>query len=390
MTTVVYSTGHIPLTDKSIATHGQLPIAIVKEAQSLPDDDLARFCQSLDFWIRRGTQNPEQTVEELLISVFGAHKGIELAAKLRTSTPINKSFLDYIRLDKPLVFIDLETTSTDKETTKIVEISLIKYFPNGEKETLTLEIDPEIGIPREASNVNHFTNEKLQGCPKFRLIAQGLKEFLNDCHLGGYNIIDFDTYVLKKEFERARIEFNLNSRALIDSMVIFHKKVPKEKLQDTIRKIFGLEIDDKDIQEFTSRTLTTAYKLYCGKKLLKAHGANADITASVEIFTAQLEQYPELPKDIYELSTYCTSKNPEYVDRYGKFKWVNGEAVLSFGNKHNGKTLKEVARIDAGYLRWIITQDFKEEIKQICQNALRGIFPNEQTYQSPESIIDPF
>ena len=134
------------------------------------------------------------------------------------------------------------------------------------------------------------------------------------------------------------------------------------------------------------RNLTAAYKFFCGKKLEGAHGAAADTQASLEVFEAQLERYsamspdqfPEnitaFPQTLDDLHAFCNQVNPSNVDRNGRFKWRNGEAVVSFG-RHNGETLREVAANAPDFLQWIIRADFDDDVKKIAQNALRGKFP---------------
>ena len=39
-----------------------------------------------------------------------------------------------MKLEKPICFFDLESTSTDTETARIVQIAGIKIFPDGRRE----------------------------------------------------------------------------------------------------------------------------------------------------------------------------------------------------------------------------------------------------------------
>ena len=66
-----------------------------------------------------------------------------------------------LNLTKPLVFFDLETTGVNIATDRIVEISILKIFPNGNKESKTWLVNPEIEIPAEATAVHGITNEKV-------------------------------------------------------------------------------------------------------------------------------------------------------------------------------------------------------------------------------------
>ena len=48
-----------------------------------------------------------------------------------------------LNLKNPIVFFDLETTGTNINTDRIVEICYLKVYPNGNEEAKTLRINPE-------------------------------------------------------------------------------------------------------------------------------------------------------------------------------------------------------------------------------------------------------
>ena len=57
-----------------------------------------------------------------------------------------------ITLSKPICFFDLETTGVNISKDRIVEISVLKIFQNGNKESRTWLVNPEITISKEVSN----------------------------------------------------------------------------------------------------------------------------------------------------------------------------------------------------------------------------------------------
>jgi len=56
-----------------------------------------------------------------------------------------------LNLKNPVVFFDLETTGTNINSDRIVEICYLKVYPNGNEESKTLRINPEMHIPDESS-----------------------------------------------------------------------------------------------------------------------------------------------------------------------------------------------------------------------------------------------
>ncbi len=262
--------------------------------------------------------------------------------------------------ERPIVFFDLETTGTNISIDRIVELSVIKIYPNGEREERTRRLNPEMPIPPEATAVHHISDEDVKNEPTFRQIAKNFYIFLEGCDLGGYNIVKFDLPVLIREFQRAGLQFSTEGRRIADAYSIFCRMEP--------------------------RTLTAAYKFFCGKTLEGAHGASADTLATVEVFEAQLARYgapdytdfPEkiekFPANMDEINEFCASQNPDWVDANGRFRWRNGDAVVSFG-RHSGTPLRQLAEQHPEFLQWILKADFPEDVKKIASDALAGKFP---------------
>ena len=111
-----------------------------------------------------------------------------------------------LNLKRPIIFFDLETTGTDTSNDRIVEISMVKVAPDGEKTIKTRRINPEMPIPAEATAVHHITDEDVKDCPTFKQIAKSLKAFMEGCDFGGFNSNRFDLPVLVEEFLRAGVE----------------------------------------------------------------------------------------------------------------------------------------------------------------------------------------
>lgn len=254
-----------------------------------------------------------------------------------------------LKLDKPIIFFDLETTGIRSNVDRIVEFSAVKIYPDGKEEFKTLRLNPEMPIPQEAINIHGITDEAIKDEPTFKDVAKSLYEFFGDCHLGGFGIRDFDVYILEYEFKQAGFNFTSDGRAIIDSKTIFHNNEPRD--------------------------LTAALKFYCDKKLLNAHSAKADVDASIDILGGQFLKYQDkIPTDVYKLDEYCNPKKAHHVDRLGKFIWVNNEATFNFG-RFSGKTLKEVSETSRDYLEWILKGNFNLEIKELVNQACDGKFP---------------
>jgi DNA polymerase-3 subunit epsilon len=206
-----------------------------------------------------------------------------------------------LKLSKPIVFFDLETTGVNIATDRIVEISILKVFPNGNKESKTWLVNPEMEIPKESSEIHGITNEQVATEPTFKELAQKVNEMVAGCDLAGFNSNRFDIPLLAEELMRAGIDFDMKNRKAIDVQVIFHKK--------------------------EQRTLGAGYQFYCGKELEGAHGAEADTNATYEILLAQLNKYPDLENSVAALSEFST--HGERADFAG-FILINDEKKRNF------------------------------------------------------------
>ena len=121
-----------------------------------------------------------------------------------------------LKLERPLVFFDLETTGTNILRDRIVEISAIKVYPDGERTEKTRRLNPEMHIPEEATAVHHITDDMVAEEPTFRQVAKSLYEFFEDCDIAGFNSNKFDVPLLVEEFARVGINFDVTDRKFID------------------------------------------------------------------------------------------------------------------------------------------------------------------------------
>ena len=214
-----------------------------------------------------------------------------------------------LKLKRPVVFLDLETTGINVSTDRIVEISLLKISPNGKEQWMTTRVNPEMPIPPKVTAIHGISDSDVADAPIFREIAKNLAAFLEGCDLAGYNAIKFDIPVLAEEFLRTNIDFNFRKRKYVDVQVIFHKK--------------------------EQRTLAAAYQFYCKKDLENAHSAKADTAATYEVLKAQLDCYRDLENDIEKLADFSSyGNNADFAGRI--ILDENGVEIFNFG-KHKGK-----------------------------------------------------
>lgn len=196
-----------------------------------------------------------------------------------------------LRLVRPLVFLDFETTGLDTQKDRIVELAFLKLAPDGSRQSLVERVNPGIQVSKQAAKVTGIHTHDACGLfwgPPLRKIGDRLTAFLDGCDLAGFNQIRFDVPLWLAECARHGIEFDVRGRHQVDVKVLFNAK---ETGWD--RFLMG------------PRNLAAAVRHYCGRELEDAHSAEADCLATAEVLLAQLERHPDLPRDVPGLHEFC-------------------------------------------------------------------------------------
>jgi len=270
-----------------------------------------------------------------------------------------------LNLTKPLVVFDLETTGLDLVKDRIIQLSLIKVYPDGNEERKNIFVNPGQPIPAEVTALTGISNEDVKDAPTFKQLAADLAELFKGSDIAGFNSNHFDVPLLAEEFLRAGIDFDFSKCRLIDVQTIFHK--------------------------MERRNLAAAYKFYCGRKMeedFEAHRADQDTEATYRVLQGQLDMYnPEtaeepdraLPNDMQVLAEF--SKTNDNVDFAGRIVWKemkdeNGntqldsdgkarrQEVFNFG-KYKGWVVSDVLHRDPGYFSWMLSGEFTYNTKQV-------------------------
>ncbi len=246
-------------------------------------------------------------------------------------------------LDKPLVIFDLETTGTDTQNDKIVQIGMVILHPDGLRQEWQTLINPLIPIPPSATEIHGIKDEDIITAPTFQSCAATIDVCFKGKNLGGYNILNFDLPLLEAEFKRVNYPWTRGDRLIVDPLRLFRNQVP--------------------------HTLTGAVSHYLGTPFDEAHDALEDSKATLDILIAQLNYREGLPGDLESLAAECVPK--DYATICGRLR-LNSEGKVTIGfGKHNGTPLKELARTNSSYIQWIMDKDFPEDVKSLCHKALQ-------------------
>lgn len=265
-----------------------------------------------------------------------------------------------LQLKRPLCVFDLETTGLQITKDRIVQIAIIKLFEDGHTETLNELVNPGQNIPDEIAAIHGITNEMVATAPTFNELAPRLLTFIADADLAGYNSNKFDIPVFSEELLRCGIDFDLGARHFVDVQNIFHK--------------------------MEQRTLSAAYKFYCGKQIENAHNALYDTLATLEVLQAQTEKYSDLDNDIAGLAKFSTVGTQQNADFAGRLSYNEQHEVCYNFGKHKAKTVAQVLKLEPGYYGWMLEADFPLYTKQVLRKEMERIKAANATVQIEDKI----
>lgn len=259
-----------------------------------------------------------------------------------------------MKLTKPLVVLDLETTGVWIEKDRIIEIGMIKAFPDGKQEIYSTRVNPCMPIPAVVTELTGISDEDVRSAPAFGTIAHKVLSFMEGADIGGFNVERFDLPLLAREFSDAGIKFEYSGRTVYDAQKIYH------------------------LHE--RRDLFAAFAFYCHQELKDAHSATADAQATLNILQEQLKRYAAHREDIEGLKEFDYKQTSEYFDMERKFRWWNGDLYMTFGKYAKKEPLKVIAKKDPQYLEWVLDKDFSDEVKNMIQGVLKGNYPKQAAH----------
>lgn len=248
-----------------------------------------------------------------------------------------------LKLIRPLVVFDIESTGVSPRKDRIIELAAIKLMPNGEEISMCWLMNPTVPIPPETTAIHGISDEIVKDCPTFADKAEEIFEFFRDSDLSGFNADRFDIPCLEEEFARVGMAFAPSARKHVDVQRIYHKKEPRD--------------------------LSAAVRFYLGRNHDGAHGAEADTRATLEVLKAQMAKYTDLPQTVDEMDEYLVPHDPLNADRAGTLRWKDGELTINFGKK-KGESLKKLLLNEPNYLKWILKGDFDTEVRMIIKDLL--------------------
>lgn len=261
-----------------------------------------------------------------------------------------------LSITRPLAVLDLESTGVNTKRDRIVEITIARCDPDPFRtQAMHSLVNPGIPIPKDAAAIHGITDADVRESPTFERIVPYVVRLLGGADVIAYNGRRFDLRMVAAECRRVGLANPCDGARLVDPQVIFFKREPRD--------------------------LAAALRYFCGDANDGAHGTTADVIATLRVLLAQLDRYPDVPRDVAALDELA--REASWIDRDGKFIWRGDEPCCNVGD-WQGVSLREV---DPGFLRWMLDKDFADDAKAIARQALRGNYPTPPAPASEETAV---
>ncbi len=264
--------------------------------------------------------------------------------------------------DRPLAFLDLEATGTDPTKDRIISVGIEQRIPEhadirGGMETYFL-CNPGQPISDEVAKLTGLSNELLAIAEPFSRYAAPMADWLKDCYLIGFGILQFDLPLLAEEMLRAGVDFQFPSERVIDCGNIYKKKEPR-----TLAAAVKHYISDEAAESFAT----------------KAHHALNDAQVTADVFMAQVARYADL-RGMTGMELAAFSAYDKRVDYAGKLVLINGDICYNIG-KAKGTRVKD----DTGFGYWMLGKDFPLQTQQVLRRLLDECEQTKEALYASES-----
>ena len=127
---------------------------------------------------------------------------------------------------RPLIALDMETTGTDPETARIVQICVGISTAPGEWSPFTTLVNPGAPIPAAATAVHGITDEMVADAPAVGDVLRNLERWWGSAD-GGTPVVAhhaaYDLTVLDREARRAGVELEVAGWTVLDTLVLFRR-----------------------------------------------------------------------------------------------------------------------------------------------------------------------
>lgn len=252
--------------------------------------------------------------------------------------------MDINNLDRPICFIDIETTGLDFKKDEIIQIIIKKINPDKSEVSFIKRFNPIIEIQKEAFEKHGISKEDLVNEGQFKDSCKEILDFLEDSHLFGFNIIYFDLpFLIQKLYDNGHIlNFKKKGKKIVD-----------------IKKLFNYIYNPNSI-EFIWRFLK--------QDLITDISNLNDVELSLDILNDVIDKNPILNINTIEAIESVTNQDNSF-DLSGKILFKDNELFFNFG-KYKDKKVVDVINTDNNYIQWVLNSDIPIDTKMVLKTVI--------------------
>lgn len=250
-------------------------------------------------------------------------------------------------LDRPLVFLDLETTGATAAHDRVTEVGLIALDGGRVIDEWSSLVNPGIGIPHAIQALTGITDDMVARAPGFDDISGELKHRLEGRLLIAHNA-RFDYGFLRREFQRAGMRYRADVLCTVKLSRRLFPQHARHNL-DTLMARHSIDCDARHRALGDARVLLRL--MQCWSRDFEAAALDAAIGGLVRSPTVP----SQLPQDVFDdlpeaAGTYVFygENSVLYVGRSvnlraGVLSHFSGDGR---GNNKDARIAREVVRVD--------------------------------------------
>lgn len=173
-----------------------------------------------------------------------------------------------LKLERPLVFFDLETTGLDPLQDRIIQFGAVTVSPDGKESCYETLVNPKGKLPAIITEKTGITDAMLTGAPTLAEVFPQIWSVLQDGDLAGHNIRQFDVpFLFAEAYRLGKPLPGPADRHYVDTWDLLNAYDPELRFK---------------------HSLVNAYEALFHAPYIGAHTALADSIAAWRVFQATL------------------------------------------------------------------------------------------------------
>ena len=150
--------------------------------------------------------------------------------------------LDYIQ-DRPLVFLDVETTGSSPSNSRILEIGALRVENGKVVKQINQVLDPEEPVPPWITDLTGIHEQETYGQPVFAAMLGELEHLLSDAIFIAHNV-SFDYSFMRSEYSKLGRSFDMDRLCTVRLSRALYPKERSHRLDAVISR-HGYEVTNR-------------------------------------------------------------------------------------------------------------------------------------------------